>query len=62
MWIHMNFSFTTITIQYGNFSYKCHISWCDAYWRGAVVLGQRLTLMRALKGAAKILYLLEEMS
>ena len=54
----MNFSFIAI-----NFSYKCHISWCDdAYWRGAVLLGRRLTSLRVLKGAAKILRLLEEMS
>ena len=56
---YMNFSFTTL--QYSNFSHKCCISWCDAYWRGATLLGGTLSSMRVLKGAAEVLCLLEEM-
>ena len=47
--------------QYGNFSHKCCISCCDAYWRGEALLGETLTTMRVIKGAAKIQHLLEEM-
>ena len=50
-----------LLLQYGTFSYKCHISWCDAYWRGAALLGRRFTSMQVLKSAAKILLLLHEM-
>ena len=42
------------------FSYKCHISWCDAYGKGAVLLVGAHTSMRVLKGAAKVLHLLEK--
>ena len=47
-------------LQYGNFSYKCCISCCDAYWMGVVLLGVSLTSMRVIKGATKVLHLLEE--
>ena len=46
-----------LLLQYDNFSYKCRISWCDAYWKGAVLLGRKLTSMRVPKGAAKVLRL-----
>ena len=50
-----------LLLQHGYFSYKYHFSRCDAYWKGAALLGWLLTLIRVLKGAAKVLRLLEEM-
>ena len=50
-----------LLLRYGNFSYKCCISCCDAYWRGGALLGETLTTMRVIKGAAKVQRLLEEM-
>ena len=49
-----------LLLQYGNFSYKCCISCRDAYWMGVVLLGVSLTSMRVIKGATKVLHLLEE--
>ena len=46
-------------LKSGNFSYKCHINWCGAYWRGETLLGGTLTLIWVLKGATKVLHLLE---
>ena len=50
-----------LLLQHGYFSYKYRFSCCDASWRGAALLGWSLTLIRVLKGAAKVLCLLEEM-
>ena len=54
-------SLVLLLLQHGNFSYKCRISWCNAYWRGALLLGETLTSMRVRKGVAMVLRFLEKM-
>ena len=49
-----------LLLQYGNFSCKWQISWCNAYWRGETLLERTLTSMQILKDAAVVLRLLEE--